>query len=105
MRYESNYIAVQQVIAAHTRDFHDTAMCGDYYKHERAGAENGPMFSACCVELSVAVLDGYGTLRTMSGPKSTQSNKNDGSISMLAKKLGITRGCTQMGGERRCLTA
>jgi hypothetical protein len=80
-------------------------MCGDYFRRERDDAANGLMSSACCAEPSVDEYDGYGTPRTTSGPKFTPSIKSDGSMSTLAKKLGITLGSTRKDGARRCRTA
>jgi len=103
--YESNYIDVQRVTAEHTRDSHDTATCGDYYKHARAAAENGRTSSACCVELLEAASDGSGIKRITFGRRFTRKCKSDGFMSTLAKKLGITHDCTLMAGERRCRIA
>lgn len=55
VRFESSYTDVLQVIVDLMKDFHDTAMCGDSYKHDGDDVENGPMSSACCVEQLVAV--------------------------------------------------
>jgi hypothetical protein len=100
--FELNYTDVRLAIVGLMRGFHGTVMCGDYSKPGKDDVENGPTFSACCVELSEVVLDGSGMPRITFGPKSIPIRKNDGSMSMLVKRLGTIRDCMLRGGGKRC---
>ena len=100
--FESNYTDVRLAIVGLMRGFQDTVMCGDYSKPGKDDVENGPTFSVCCVELSEVVLDGSGMPRITFGPKCIPRRKNDGSMSMLVKRLGIIRDYMLRDGERRC---
>jgi hypothetical protein len=57
--------------------------------------ESGPTALLCSAELQVPVSDGYGTVKTMSGPRCTVNIRRDGYTSMLAKKHGTSRGFMQ----------
>jgi hypothetical protein len=103
--YEWNYTDARLAIVGHTKDFHDTVMCGDCSKPGKDEVESGLMSLACYVELSEAESGGSGMPRTTSGPKSILRCKNDGSMSTLARSLGIIHDYMLKDGERRCLTA
>jgi hypothetical protein len=103
--FESNCTDVQLAIVGRMRGFHDTVMYGDCSKPGKDDVENGPTFSACYVELLEDVLDGSGMPRIISGLRSTPRCKNDGSTSMLVRRLGIIRDYMLRDGERRCLIA
>src|SRR5258707_824223 len=91
---ESSCIDVRMVVADHTSDFHDMAMFGGCCRLGKVDVENGPTSSACYVEQWAVVYDGYGMLKIMYGRRSTRRCKNDGFMSMPAKKLGIIHGYT-----------
>ena len=95
MPRELSYTDAVKLLVVPMNAFHDTQMCGRYSKPREEGVESGPTASPCSAELRVRVLDGCGTVKTMSGPKCTANTKRDGYTSMLAKKLGISRGSTQ----------
>lgn len=71
------------------KDFPDIPMSGRYWKLEEGALESSPIVSACYVGLQVHVSDGSGTVRTMSGPRSTVNIKDDGSTSTPARRCGI----------------
>ena len=73
--------------------FHDIVMFGQYYSQDEADVASGQTASVCCAVQSEDESGGYGTPRTMSGPRCTQSNRRDGYMSMRARKLGISLGC------------
>jgi len=84
---ESNYTDVPVVPA--TKGFPDIPMSGPCLKPEEDEPVNSPTASVCCVELPVPKSDGYGIVRTMSGPRSTVNIKGDGSTSTLVRRCGI----------------
>jgi hypothetical protein len=100
--FESNYTDVRLAVVGLMRGFQDTVMCGDYSKLGKDDVENGPTFSVCCVELSEVVLDGSGMPRITFGPRCIPRRRNDGSMSMPVKRLGIIRDYMLRDGERRC---
>lgn len=73
---------------------HDTEMYGRCCKAEGADVGNGPTASACYAARLAVVLDGCGAQRIVSGPRSTQSTRGDGSTSTHAKGHGTIPGCT-----------
>jgi hypothetical protein len=103
--FESNYTDVRLAVVGLMRGFQDTVMCGDYSKLGKDDVENGPTFSVCCVELSEVVLDGSGMPRITFGPRCIPRRRNDGSMSMPVKRLGIIRDYMLRDGERKCLIA
>jgi hypothetical protein len=92
---ELSYTDAVKLVVVPTNAFHDTRMCGRCSKPREEGVESGPTASPCSAGLPVHVSDGYGTVKTMSGPRCTANTKRDGYTSMLAKKLGTSRGSTQ----------
>lgn len=83
----------------------DTVTFGNCFRREEGGAENGATSLLCFAVLWVAVHDGFGMPRIISGLRYTPNCKNDGSTSTPAKKLGTTHGYTVTDGARRCHTA
>lgn len=101
----SNYIIALRRSVVPTNGSHGTVMFGGYSKLGKDDAANGPIASVCCVELWVGECDGFGTLKTMYGLRSTQKCKNDGFTLTLVKSLGITHGCMRKDGANQCHTA
>ena len=95
VQHELNYTGARPETAELMSAFPDMVMCGHCYKQEEVVLESGPTVLACYVGPLVAACDGYGTQKTMSGPRCTRSNKGDGCTSMLAKKRGTTQGYIQ----------
>ena len=83
----------------------DTVTCGNCFRREEGGVENGLTSLLCSAVLWVVVHDGFGMPRIISGLRYTPNCKNDGSTSTPAKKLGTIRGYTVTDGASRCHTA
>jgi hypothetical protein len=83
----------------------DTAMSGDYCRLDEDELANGPTALACFAELSVVAFDGFGTPKTTSGLRYTQTIRSDGFTWTLVRKHGTTLVSTLRAGVRRCLTA
>jgi hypothetical protein len=79
---------------------HDIRMCGRCLRLNEEGVESGPIASRCCAGLRVPGFDGYGTVKTTSGPKYTVNTRRDGYTSMPVKKLGTNQGNTQKVSQR-----
>jgi hypothetical protein len=93
--HESNYTGVQTKAVRPLRGFLAIQMSGPCSRPREVGLESSPTASACCVVLRGPECDGSGTVKTMSGPKSTANSSGDGSMWILVKSFGILLGCIQ----------
>jgi hypothetical protein len=73
------------------KDSLDTPMSGHCWKLDEGVLENSQTVSVCYVGLQVHESDGFGTAKTMCGPRSTVNIKDDGFMLILVKRCGTTQ--------------
>jgi len=87
------------------KDSLDTPMSGHCWKLDEGVLENSPTVSVCYVGLQVHESDGFGTVKTMSGPRYTVNIREDGFMLILVKRCGTTQEPTLKVGIARYPTA
>ena len=86
-----NYTSVPLHPVKPSKDFRAMAKSGHCSKLDGGERASSPTVSACFAVRLVPEYAGYGTVRTMCGPRSTANTNGDGSTSTRVKRYGTTQ--------------